>query len=281
MTTKSPDPSDIGSIFGSSEVAEQWQSNKAGREKVNAAANEMLLDVATLRPGDRVLDVAAGTGDQTLMAARRVGPTGYVLATDISASMLKLASDAAREAGLMNVEIRVMDAENIDRDENSFDSVICRQGLMLFPNPVKALIGMRRVVKPTGKVVALVWSTEEKNPYQALPLAIVRRIGNMPVPPSGRPGLFTLGEPGLLEGVFRAGGFGEIVIHAVSLQRRFASTAEAIQAMKNPGLQQLIAKLSDAEREQAWEEIGRQLRQFEGPKGFQAPGEVLIGVGTK
>jgi len=281
MTTKSPDPSDIGSIFASSEVAEQWQSSKAGRDKVNAAANEMMLDVATLRPGDRVLDVAAGTGDQTLMAARRVAPTGYVLATDISASMLKLASDAAREAGLMNVETRVMDAENIDLEENSFDSVICRQGIMLFSNPAKALIGMRRVVKPTGKVVALVWSTEEKNPYQGFPLAIVRRIGNMPAPTSGRPGLFTLGEPVLLEGVFRAAGFGEIVIHAVSLQRRFASTAEAIQAMNNPVLQQLIAKLSDAEREQAWEEIKRQLRQFEGPKGFEAPGEVLIGVGTK
>ena len=281
MTTKSTDPSDIGSIFASSEVAEQWQSSKAGRDKVNAAANEMMLDVANLRPGNRVLDVAAGTGDQTLMAARRVGPAGYVLATDISANMLKLASDAAREAGLMNVETRVMDAENIDLDADSFDSVICRQGLMLLSNPGKALIGMRRVVKPKGRVVALVWSTEEKNPYQGLPFAIVRRIGNMPAPTSGRPGLFTLGEPSLLEGVFRAAGFLEIVIHAVSLRRQFASTAEAVQAMKNPVLERLITKLSDAEREQAWEEIEQQLRQFEGPKGFEAPGEMLIGVGTK
>jgi ubiquinone/menaquinone biosynthesis C-methylase UbiE len=116
----------------------------------------MMLHVANLRPGNRVLDVAAGTGDQTLMAARRVGPTGYVLATDISANMLKLASDAAREADLTNVETRVMDAENLDLDANSFDSAICRQGLMLFSNPVKALVEMRRVVKPAGKVGALV-----------------------------------------------------------------------------------------------------------------------------
>jgi SAM-dependent methyltransferase len=215
----------------------------------------MMLHVANLRPGNRVLDVAAGTGDQTLMAARRVGPTGYVLATDISANMLKLASDAAREADLTNVETRVMDAENLDLDANSFDSAICRQGLMLFSNPVKALVEMRRVVKPTGKVGALVWSSEEKNPYQGLPQAIVRRIGKMPAPISGRPGLFTLGEPDLLEGVFRAAGFLDIIIHPVSLQRRFASTAKAIEALTNPGLQQLMAKLSDAEREQAWEEI--------------------------
>lgn len=110
-----------------------------------------MLDLANLRPGNRVLDVAAGTGDQTLMAAQRVGPTGYVLATDISANMLNLASDAARESGLTNVETRVMDAENIDLDADSFDAVICRQGLMLVSNPHKALVGMRRVVKPKGK----------------------------------------------------------------------------------------------------------------------------------
>lgn len=281
MTTKSSDPSDVGSIFASGEVAEQWQRGKAQRDKVNAAANEKMLDLANLQPGNRVLDVAAGTGDQTLMAARRVGPTGHVLATDISANMLKHASNAAREAGLMNVETRVMDAENINLDGDSFDSVICRQGLMLLSNPGKALVGMRRVVKPEGKVVALVWSSEEKNPYQGLPFAIVRRIGNMPAPASGRPGLFALGEPGLLEGVFRDAGFLDIAIHAVSLRRRFASTEQAIQSMKNPALKQLMTKLSDAEREQAWAEIGRQLRRFEGPNGFEVTGEVLIGVGTK
>ena len=281
MTTKSPDPNEVGSIFVSDEAAEQWQSRKAQRGKVNAAADEMMLDAANLRPGNRVLDVAAGTGDQTLLAARRVGPTGYVLATDISASMLKLASDAAREAGLMNVETRVIDAENLDLDADSFDSVICRGGLMLFSNPVKALIGMRRVVKPNGKVVALVWSTEEKNPYQGLPFAIVRRIGNMPAPAPGQPGLFALGEPSLLEGVFRAAGFLEVVIHPVGLRRRFASAAKAVQAMKNPVLQKLIARLSDAERERAWAEIERELSRYEGPDGLEVPGEFLIGVGTK
>ena len=85
MTTETPDASETGSIFASSAVAEQWQRGKAQRDEVNARANEMMLDLANLRAGNRVLDVAAGTGDQTLLAARRVGPTGYVLATDLSA----------------------------------------------------------------------------------------------------------------------------------------------------------------------------------------------------
>jgi ubiquinone/menaquinone biosynthesis C-methylase UbiE len=281
MTTKLPDPNEVGSIFMSKDVAQQWQGRKTQRDKVNAAANEMLLELANLRPGNRVLDVAAGTGDQTLMAAERVGPTGYVLATDISESMLKLASDAAREAGFTNVEVRVMNAENIDLDENSFDSVICRQGLMLFPNPLKALTAMRRVVKPEGKVAALVWSAEEKNPYQGIPFAIVRRIGNIPAPTAGQPGLFTLGEPALLEGIFRESGFQETGVHAVTLNRRFASAEKAIQSLTNPGLQQLMTKLSETEREQARAEMMGQLRQFEGPNGLELTGEMLIAVGTK
>jgi hypothetical protein len=93
--------------------------------------------------------------------------------------------------------------------------------------------------------------------------------------------MFRLGEPALLEGVFRAAGFVEIVIHPVGLRRRFASAAEPVQTMKNPFLQQLMTKLSDTERAQAWEEIEQEFRRFEGPNGFEMSGEVLIGVGTK
>jgi len=281
MATKSPDPNEIGLTFSSAEVAQQWRATSARRGQVNAAANEKLLELANLRAGNRVLDVAAGTGDQTLMAAERVGPTGYVMATDISANMLKLAADAAREAGLTNVETRVMDAEKIDLDENSFDAVISRQGLMLFPNPVKVLTAMRRVVKPQGKVAALVWSAEKKNPYQGIPFAVVRRIGNIPAPAAGQPGLFKLGDPTLLEGLFKEAGFLDIGVHAVTLKRRFASAEKASQAVSNPVLQQLMTKLSEAEREQAWDEIKRELSRFEGPNGCEMTGEMLIAVGTK
>jgi ubiquinone/menaquinone biosynthesis C-methylase UbiE len=281
MTTISPDPNELSLVFTSTEVAEQWRASKARRGKVNEAANEMLLELANLCPGNRVLDVAAGTGDQTLMAAERVGPTGYVLATDISATMLKFAADAAREGGVTNVEVREMDAEKIDLDENSFDAVICRQGLMFFPNPAKTLTAMRRVVKPQGKVAALVWSAEEKNPYQGIPFAVVRRIGKIPAPSAGQPGLFKLGDPTLLEGLFKEAGFFDVAVHAVTLRRRFASAEKASQALENPVLRQLMAKLSEAEREQAWDEIKRELSRFEGPNGCEMTGEILIGVGAK
>lgn len=283
MTNKSPDASETGSIFASGEVAEQWNRGKALRGEVTGPATEMMLNLANLRAGNRVLDVAAGTGDQTLMVARRLGPTGYVLATDNSTSMLSVAAEAARNAGLTNVDTRVMDAENIDLDADSFDAVICRMGLMLFSNPVKALIGMHRVVKPTGKVVVLVWSTEEKNPCRGVPLAIVRHFGSDLSAVPGLRLMFALGEPGILEDTFRAGGFHDVAVRAVTTRWRFPSTAEAIRVMKDsfPGLQRILSQLGAAERGPAWTEIERQLGQFEGPNGFEAPGEVLIGVGTK
>jgi ubiquinone/menaquinone biosynthesis C-methylase UbiE len=122
------------------ETADWWNAAQARRRQIYGAATEMMLDVAAVQPGSRVLDVAAGTGEQTLMAARRVGPTGYVLATDHSSSMLNVAGEAARKEGLTNLETRVMNAENLELDVDSFDAVICRQALMLFPNPAKGLI---------------------------------------------------------------------------------------------------------------------------------------------
>jgi ubiquinone/menaquinone biosynthesis C-methylase UbiE len=129
------------------------------------------------------------------MAARRVGPNGHVLAADVSASMLNVAAKAARKEGLTTVDTRVMNAENIKLDSDSFDAVICRIALMLFPNPAKALGEMHRVVKPGGKVAAMVYSTLEKNPYHAIFQRIVRRLGNIPWPAPGEPWIFALGTP--------------------------------------------------------------------------------------
>ena len=284
MTTKSADPNETKWIFTSPGAAQRWHRGKAHRAEVTGPANEMMLDLAKLRAGDRVLDVAAGTGNQTLLAARRVGPTGYVLATDLSANMLKIADEAVRNAGLANIDTRVMDAENIDLEADSFDAVICRMGLMLFSDPIKALVGMRRVVKPSGKVVALVLSSEEKNPFLSMPLEVVRRAAKISPLETGQCGPFALSGPAVLEDVYRRAGFADVAVHSVSLCRRFGSMDDTLRALKDLSpffLGDLIAKLSDYERELAWSEIGRQLGQFEKSDRFEVPGEALIGVGTK
>jgi ubiquinone/menaquinone biosynthesis C-methylase UbiE len=284
MTTKSPAQNETVSIFASREDAERWHRGKAHRADATGPANELMLDLANLRSGDRVLDVAAGTGDQTLMAARRVGPTGYVLATDISASMLHLAAEAARDAGLTHIETRVMDAGKLDLEPDSFDAVICRMGLMLMPNPVSALIEMRRVVKPSAKVVALVLSVEEKNPYLGIPLAVVRYRAKITSPAPARPGAFALAQPGMLEDIYSQAGFRDAAVQAVGLRRHFRCAADAVDALKEFSpffLRDLMAKLSAGERDLVWSEIEDQLWQFQTPDGLEVPGEALIGAGAK
>ena len=170
------------------ESADWWRAGQAARQQIIGAATEKMLDLAGVQAGSRVLDVAVGTGESTLMAAQRVGGRGYVLATDHSSSMLSVAAEAARKESLTNVETRVMNAENLELDVDSFDAVICRQALMLFPNPAKGLTEMRRVVKPEGKVAVIVFSALEKNPYQGIVFAIVQRLETYPLHRQENPG---------------------------------------------------------------------------------------------
>jgi len=236
----------------------------------------MMLDLAGLQHGHRVLYVAAGTGGQTVLAARRVGPSGYVLATDLSAAMLNVAVETARKAGLSNIETRVMDATSLDLETASFDTVICRSGLMLFADPPKTLRQIHRVLRRGGKFAALVFSAEEKNPYQGIPFFIVRRLGGK-TPPH-----FSLGDPQRLRDLFRDSGFLDIIVRPVSLPRHFSSVTEVTQGIKDTiFIREAMAGLTDAEREQAWIEIEQELSKLQSSAGIDLAGEMLIGVGSK
>ncbi|HEY7560055.1 MAG TPA: methyltransferase domain-containing protein [Candidatus Binatia bacterium] len=265
------------------ESADWWSAGQAARQQNYGAATEIMLDLAGVQAGSRVLDVAAGTGESTLMAAARVGSKGRVVAADASASMLNVAAEAARQAGLTNVETRVMNAENLELDKDSFDAVICRNALMLFPNPVKALTEMRRVVKPGSKVAVIVLAALEKNPYHGILHEAARRIGNIAAPAPGEPWMYALGEPGALEAVYRRGDFLNVSVRAIPIQRRLPSAAAAVENMKKGAgdTRELMNRLNEADRERAWAEIAVQFKQYEGPNGFEIPGELLIGVGTK
>lgn len=269
--------------WGRKESAEWWRAGQAARQQLYGAATEMMLDVAGIQAGSRVLDVAAGTGESTLTAAYRVGLTGHVLAADVSASMLNVAAEAARKEGLTNVETRIMNAENLELDTDSFDAVICRIALMLFPNPAKALTEMRRVVKPGGRVAVVVYAALEKNPFWGIFHKTVCRLGNIPSPAPGEPWMFALGEPGALEEVYRRADFLNVSVRAVPIHRRLSSAAAAVENMRKGAgdRRELMNRLNETDRERVWAEIAEQFKRFEGPNGFEIPGEVPIGVGTK
>jgi SAM-dependent methyltransferase len=247
-------------------------------------ATEIMLDMADVRPGSRVLDVAAGAGEQTLVTARRVGPDGHVLATDISANILEFAAAEARGAGITNVETRVMDGENLDElDAGSFDAVISRVGLIYFPDQQKALTGMLRVLKPGGRIGALVYSTADKNQFFSIPISIIRTRAELPPPLPGQPGPFSLGAPGVLEDAFRTAGFRDVETRVVAAPVRMASAAECVRFERESfgALHQMMASLTEAEREETWQEIEHELKQFETGDGFEGPCEMVVGAGVK
>ncbi len=247
-------------------------------------ATEIMLDMAGVGSGSRVLDVAAGAGEQTLVTARRVGTSGYVLATDISANILEFAAAEARTAGLTNVETGVMDGENLDELEaDSFDAVISRVGLIYFPDQQKALVGMRRVLKPNGRVGAIVYSTAENNRFFSIPISIIRKRAQLPPPLPGQPGPFSLGSPGVLEAAYQKAGFHNIQTRVLSTPLRLASASECVRFERESfgALHQMMSGLSEAEREETWLEIEQELRQFEGVEGFEGPCELVVGSGVK
>jgi SAM-dependent methyltransferase len=223
--------------WGLKESADWWSAGQAARQKSLGAATEMMLDLAGVQAGTRVLDVAAGTGESMLMAARRVGLTGYVLATDNSSSMLSIAGEAARKENLTNIETRVMNAENLGLEADSFNAVICRNALMHFPNPIKALTEMRRVVKPARKIAVMVHSALEKNPYHGIPFGVIRRLGNLPAPTAEERSMYELGDPGRLDDVYKKAELLHVRVHAVPRPRHFSSAADAVGGMRKTGLE--------------------------------------------
>jgi ubiquinone/menaquinone biosynthesis C-methylase UbiE len=264
-------------------AAEAWHRWGPTLHRWLGQATNVMLDMAHIHQGHRILDVAAGAGEQTIVTAQRVGPTGAVLATDISSNILDFAQNAAQQAGLKNVETRVMDGENLELPDESFDAVISRVGLIYFPDQHKALTGMKRVLKPGGIVAAITYSTPENNKFFSVPVSIIRRRANLPPPLPGQPGPFSLGSPGVLETAYQKAGFRDIQIRLVPSPLQMSSAAECVQFERESfgALHQMLAGVPEAERSSVWDEIEQELKKFEGAEGFVGPCEMIVAVGVK
>ena len=227
------------------------------------------LASARVTAGARVLDVAAGAGGQTLAAARRVGPTGHVLATDISPGILEYAAVSARLAGLGNVETLEADGEDLSAlGAATYDAAISRVGLIYFPDRHRALTEICRTLRPRGRLSSVVYSTADRNGSFSVPVGIIRRMAGLPAPAPGLPGPFSLGSPGVAEAAYAAAGLVDVTVTAIASPVRLASAKECVQFEKESfgALHQMLAAVDDDQRTAAWREIEEALGQFEGQK---------------
>ena len=270
---------------------QQWQSAAEAWHRWDPTlrawlnpATQTMLDLARVGQGSRVLDVAAGAGEPALTAAHRVSPTGRVVATDISSNILAYAESAARAQHLDRVvETRVMDGENLELPDASFDAVISRLGVMYFPDRQRGLAEMHRVLRPGGRVAVVVFGTPERNPFISIPISIIRRRAGLPLPTPDQPGPFSVAEPGALEAALGNAGFRHVEVRAIPSPVRLDSAAACTRWARESfgALHSMLVGLPEAEREAVWAEVARALQQFETQGGFEGPCELLVGAGTR
>lgn len=272
------------------DIRTQWEGAASGWARWEGTvaawmepATEAMLTMAGIRGGARVLDLACGAGSQTLQAARRVGPQGHVVASDIADTMLHHVRENARAAELANVTTVSGAAEDLDVAPGSFDAVICRLGLMLFAEPARALAAARRALRPGGKVAVVVFTTPATNPFMAKPMQILLRHAGRTPPAAGQPGIFSLGAPGVLERLLVDSGFQDVEQRTLTLSLRMASAAQALAMMQEAfgAYRAVIGDRPEAVQAAAWAEVTETLGSFQTSAGFVAPAEVLAISGAR
>ena len=170
----------------------------------------VMLAAAELTPGQRVLDLASGSGDPALTIAEQVGPNGHVVLSDLSPRMLAIARENAVRAGQSNVSFAVLDAHVLAAEENSFDRVTCRFGVMYFWDCTRALSEIRRVLRPGGRAVVVAWGPVEQNEYMQAALGPFKRRRPLPAPAPDAPQPYRFGAAGTLSAELRQAGFTQI-----------------------------------------------------------------------
>ncbi|HVE93827.1 MAG TPA: class I SAM-dependent methyltransferase [Acidimicrobiales bacterium] len=266
------------------DAAEAWHRWGPTLEAWLGASTEAMLDGAGVAAGSHVLDIAAGAGGQTLAAARRAGSQGRVVATDISPTILTYTAKAAAEEGLGNVETVEADGEHLETlGEGQFDAVISRLGLIYLPNQADALAGIRRSLRPGGRLSAVVYSTPDRNKFFSVPVGIIRERAALAPPAPGQPGPFSMGAPGVAVDLLAAAGFGDVQVEAFDAPIRLPSAAECVRFERESfgALHQMLAGVAEADREAVWGDIETALRGFETDDGFVGPCELLVVSGTR
>jgi len=270
---------------------QQWEDYASGwndwaplLEEWLGAATDRMLDLAGIGEGDRVLDVAAGAGGQSIAAARRVGPAGSVLATDLSPTILDFAARAASEAGLNNVSVRELDGERLRAlPAESFDAAISRVGLIYFPNRQQALTGIRHALRDGGRFATVTYSTAATNGFFSLPVSIIRERAALPAPAAGQPGPFSLADPDVLRQDLTQAGFRDVVVEVMDAPVHMETAAECVRFERESfgALHQMLGTMSVDDQDLVWAEIETAMTRFETRDGFVGPCQLVIAGATR
>ena len=259
---------DDRSTYVRDEMRRDWGRRTRAYATMSAPRNrpcaEALVALTRIAPGERVLDVATGPGVVALLAATRVGPTGSVLATDLTPEWAEIVAEGAVAAGVDDrVTFQAMGAENLDLQDDLFDVALCQFGLMFLPDPIQGLREMYRVLRPGGRLGIAVWSTVDKVQHQLVTSTI---LAAAPAPAAAQrlPTPLELGEPGLIEQHVATAGFQEIAVTRQSFEGIYGEPEDEWQSRTSSptgALAQAINTLSAAELERIHQEVIAELER--------------------
>jgi ubiquinone/menaquinone biosynthesis C-methylase UbiE len=238
-----------------------WKTFENGAQKVS----DRLIELANVESGDKVLDVATGIGEPAISAAKIVGKSGHVTATDISSEMLEIAEERARSLSLNEImDFKQSDAESLELETNQvFNSIICRWGLMFLPNLDNALSNMLRLLVPGGKLAAAVWSEPSKVPLINMPINIARQELQAPLPGQGTPGPFSLADIDALKKSLEKAGFVEIKSETITVVFEFNSAEEYTEFNQDIAapVRTILANETEERKQEIWNAVTDQAKQ--------------------
>ncbi len=250
-------------------VAQGWKKRWRTFERGASPLSDRMVELSRIGPGQRVLDVGTGIGEPALTAARLVGPTGRVVANDLSPRMLDIARERAAGLGLQNMDFVEADVEALNLSDGSFDAVLCRWALMFLPDPDGALRTLWRLLRPSGRLVLAVWGPPESVPLVSVTMDVLLPAIGLPPPPPDQPGMFRYADLGVLEKSLQQAGFRNLRAEPVTVTLEWPSP-EAYTAFRQETAAvtvALLSRLPPAQREQILRAITEAAQTYAAPDG--------------
>jgi enediyne biosynthesis protein CalE5 len=269
---------------------DQWDTAATGWRKwselidsVASAISERLVELAEVKPGSRVIDVAAGYGEPTLSAAKVAGPDGKVVATDISAEMLAYGRERAEAAGLENIEFVEADASALDFPEDSFDAALSRFGIIFEPDGEGAAARVRGFLKPGAKMAIASWGPPDRTPFLGIPMRTATQALEVPPPPPGTPGPLSRPTPEALGGLLEGGGFSDVKVEEAEVAMPFESPETFTTFIREiaPPITAMIEPHPEDVQKQTWDAITEAAREVAAGDGtVTLTNHVLMATGS-
>jgi SAM-dependent methyltransferase len=229
-----------------------------------------LVELAGVEPGSRVLDVAAGYGEPSLTAARKAGPEGRVVATDISAEMIAFGRERAAAAGLENIEFVESDAASLEFPEGSFDAALSRWGIIFEPDGEGAAARVRNFLKPGARMAISSWGPPDRVPMLGIPMRTAMQRLQVPPPPPGTPGPLSRPTPEALGGLLETAGFSDVEVEETEVSFEWQSAQEFTTFVKEiaPPISSMIAPHPQDVQDATWAAITEAMKEHAGEDGM-------------